>query len=1368
MKKFIRRLGAIAIALMVGALGASAQSWTGNAPQAGDFYLYNVGSGKFLTSGAWWGTHAALDYDGMKVTLAGTNGEYTISTAIAFAGKYLGDNAYMDNGTAATWVFTQVTPGVYTMKNGNNYLVYTSGCVADLTTTTPTTDAGYWQLVTRQQLIDNLKNATPTSPIEASFYMNNPKNRRNWKDSKPFSGDGFSDNGSFNASADGLYTGGCTSVGQYHKTFDNYQALTDLPNGKYSVTVKGNYAAPESGWEAIPYLYANSEKTNLKPLGDISGFAGSNDAERNTRALVDDTYLTDAIEVIITDGNLRVGVKSDANMNWCTWREFTIKFLSPQLSFAAEPLPANGDMAAGQWYYIDIPAAADNYQATATTLANIVYTTDGTILRENESSVTAHFTAADNSLSATRYYVKSSTANNLVVEAAAYTYEVGTATSSHAYVQGGETVTISWAGASTNDPGASFAKNGNPTITFGGNTVSVTPTSNGFTFTVPAVAAGTDYTLSIPANAFGYAAGSTYNAEQNITIHTPAVFDGIYYLKTSSNKYVGRGSSYGTRACINDFGLPLNIATNAITGVTTIQYYDTELYLYVTNDRTAIYADNSTNNGWTITSTGNGTYNIQSTYAIAENDANTYLNLDGLNLALSNSPYAWTIQNGAAHKAQMTANKNSQAATAATAAGIQSVTTVDELETAVASWATSYVIAPTEVNATPSESYQPFYNWQATLTTYTADVTIPAAGLYKLTMQGFGRLASNEKVYALQQQDADVSPFYAFFGDVTIPLMSVMDLGSNSTNYANDCVQHGGNYYPNGKPGALAAFQDNKYENTIWVYIPEAGTYSYGIKIDGCASVNNFRWCCYTTQSISLTLYSSDHWPILQQALLDYAPYNDILAANDATGYTTAYNTYAAYTQSTPQSDMLAAINYMQNNYSNYQWANASIAHPVDVTEGIIRGWECTANDAWPGDGRTTATGTYYNGTNRTYFTQNHENGAARSQDVTIPEIGAYLLRTIVRPVADASYANITIGSESTTTRGIQTGSANIGNGWAYNDIYFATTSDNESKTISINLSNVNLSREADCGEMHLLYIGQNADFVKDGVHKYIGSFSTATTLTPTDAAPIVDVTAATFTTSTSVDRNSNPNGLVYATANQTNVNAGINIVKGTSCNSLVLADGHPFVNSKEFTASDASYTLSAIADDGTGNKFATLVLPFNATTLAGTAYALNQGVSIATEEIRGTVVTAITANQPVLVRAAGTYRNNSSVTIPVINAGATFTNGELVGTFSPLAAPVGSYVLQSHSSRVAFYLVGDTRPTVNPFRAYIRPQAAAANKFSILFDDNEVTAIDAVDADFGSDAEIFTANGTRIHALRRGLNIVKMSDGTVSKIMVK
>lgn len=1097
----------------------------------------------------------------------------------------------------------------------------------------------------------------------------------------------------------------------------------NLPNGSYTVKAaafRDQLITNASDGDAV-YVFANNDQTL------VSAATG--------------TYYS--VSTNVTTGTLDYGVKSTvAKYRWMGIDNTTIKCNGLQLAYA-DNLPAT-EVTSNHWHAVTIPTT-DDYEITSTAGVTMTYTQDGAQLACSATGTDETFTAGQTktiNLSAGTVYIKTSAASTISVS---YKYNVGTATSSHAYVQGGETVTISWAGASTNDPGASFGKNGDPTITFGGNPVSVTPTSNGFTFTVPTVTAGTSYTLSIPVNAFGYAAGDTYNTAQNITIKAPEIFDGTYFFKDDNDKFWLRGEPYGSAVQVYDWGMPVNVTTDAM-GATTLHFADASDWK-IFSDGTGIFADNAShaNSTWSIIKSG-------TKYFFKNAVNNHYMKVDGtriLSTATEGEATAFTLVTPAHHQNVLTAYVNAQASTAATAAGL-SASTPAELQTAADGINATTVIGGTTA-ATTAEKWQGG-QWDSR-TVYSNTVSVSTPGLYKFTLQGFYRMTDNDATYALHTAQADCPPVYVFFGDAKTPIKSVMDESrasayeGNNNDYANV-----GNHYPNQQASSLVAFQEGKYVNTVWAYIAEAGEYTYGIQYLGWAGSHS-EWTCYTTESISLSLYTEDLWPALQSALATYATYNDVAEGDDATGYTTAYNTYAAYTAETAQSSMATAIAYMETNYSAYQWAHASIAHPVDVTVGIISGWECTANDAWPGSGRSTATGTYYDGSNRTYFTQNHEDGAARSQDVTIPEIGAYLLRTIVRPVADASYATITIGSESTTTRGRQTGTANIGNNWAYNDIYFATTTANASKTISINLSNVNNSREADCGEMHLYYIGQNADFVKEGIHSYIGTYANAPAITLTDEVPVADISKATYTSGTSAVTFTNPNGLVFANAGQTS--ADHNVIVNNVCASLQLTSGHPFVNPNEFTATNAQYNLANAYL--AGGEYATLVIPFNATTLPGTAYALNQGVDVMGGTMRGTTVSSITANQPVLVTASGNY-TGSGVTVPVVSNGTTYTNGELVGVYQSTQAPEGSYVLQNHTGGegVAFYIVGSTKPTVNPFRAYIKSQTAGARALFFLMEE-EITGINTIsnEESVTGKAEAYDLQGRRTKNLKRGMYII-------------
>lgn len=302
---------------------AEAPLW-GAQPAPGTYYLYNVAAQQFLTSGHWWGTHAAVDDDGMPIALIGSGNTYKLSTTAAFSGRYLGSDIYMDNKTAAQWTFEKVegVQNTYTMRNGTDYLTYIGN--NNVGSTTTTTNESHWQLVKHEHLVARLKEASPQTPIDASFYMTNARVRRGWP--KAISGTNLSDNGEFNTNSEGLYNGGAASYGQWHKTFDNYQALTGVPDGVYRISVKGFYRE-DPAFPAIPYLYANDAKADLKVKGNI----GTDNAKNATRALVDDTYLVGPVTTLVTDGNLRIGVKSDTDADWATFRQFTILYLGPQL-----------------------------------------------------------------------------------------------------------------------------------------------------------------------------------------------------------------------------------------------------------------------------------------------------------------------------------------------------------------------------------------------------------------------------------------------------------------------------------------------------------------------------------------------------------------------------------------------------------------------------------------------------------------------------------------------------------------------------------------------------------------------------------------------------------------------------------------------------------------------------------------------------------------------------------------------------------------------------------------------------------------------------------------------------------------------------
>jgi len=123
-----------AFAAMVG-LSVNAQSWTASEVGAGNYVIYNVGSGQFLTAGNAWGTQASITTTGVsgatQVELIANSGNWFIRTGVGGTNNGLENLAdagavYMDQsrGKQSTWTFTQVATDngpVYNIISADNH-----------------------------------------------------------------------------------------------------------------------------------------------------------------------------------------------------------------------------------------------------------------------------------------------------------------------------------------------------------------------------------------------------------------------------------------------------------------------------------------------------------------------------------------------------------------------------------------------------------------------------------------------------------------------------------------------------------------------------------------------------------------------------------------------------------------------------------------------------------------------------------------------------------------------------------------------------------------------------------------------------------------------------------------------------------------------------------------------------------------------------------------------------------------------------------------------------------------------------------------------------------------------------------------------
>lgn len=204
----------------------------------------------------------------------------------------------------------------------------------------------------------------------------------------------------------------------------------------------------------------------------------------------------------------------------------------------------------------------------------------------------------------------------------------------------------------------------------------------------------------------------------------------------------------------------------------------------------------------------------------------------------------------------------------------------------------------------------------------------------------------------------------------------------------------------------------------------------------------------------------------------------------------------------------------------------------------------------------------------------------------------------------------------------------------------------------------------------------------------------------------------------------------------------------------------------------DMSETLEQIINVHLGYEYATLNVtdagyatfcaPFAVKAPDGikayTCSSVNENSELVLEEI--VLTENIPANVPVIL--AGSEGSGEYFGVAEPSNGPRC--GLLTGVYEETSAPVGSYVLQQQGEKVAFFKVEDQGIMVPANRAYLSaPLNAKALGFTTA-----ATAINAVNALVSGKAEVYGANGARQNGLQKGMNIVKMADGSVQKVLVK
>ena len=331
-----------------------------NTLESGVYYIQNLASGTYLSSGANWGTRAVLSKHGVDFNVTrNSDGTYVLKTDIQGVGKALRpSDGYMDQ--SGNWTVTPLADGTFALYNGTNYFGYVPTnehpWIPRLDTYTDTSSPNtHWRFRSREEMLASLKTATKENPVDATFLISAPdfligdhriKTNKVW-------GPDVTDTGGL-TSGDVYVRNGSNGEVFNKAAFDVFQQLYDLPLGTYSLSVQAFYryggiaeaaTARNNGTEEVlPVLYAGNKTARVHSIfsyrkgSATGGWAVTStagyipDNQSNAADCFDsgeDIYLTTIKNITVGDGQLRIGIRKDNKTvayDWCCFDNFTLLY----------------------------------------------------------------------------------------------------------------------------------------------------------------------------------------------------------------------------------------------------------------------------------------------------------------------------------------------------------------------------------------------------------------------------------------------------------------------------------------------------------------------------------------------------------------------------------------------------------------------------------------------------------------------------------------------------------------------------------------------------------------------------------------------------------------------------------------------------------------------------------------------------------------------------------------------------------------------------------------------------------------------------------------------------------------------------------
>lgn len=348
------------------------------------------------------------------------------------------------------------------------------------------------------------------------------------------------------------------------------------------------------------------------------------------------------------------------------------------------------------------------------------------------------------------------------------------------------------------------------------------------------------------------------------------VADGEYYIYLPTvGKLLGRGEAYGARGLGENYGVPVQITTNGA-NVSTIKCIDSDLYFGSDcfMDKPASYNTVS----WFIEQRGEDLIlkSHNGKYMGVTTESNGLIK-PRTNVASAAEAAPFTLKSADEQKTIVAATQDANILAAATAAGLDLSEATAHGSSAAEALATTlasdYTAVPSsaEIKSATSGSTE---NWPLTQPSQITDtkdnwgnaynagdyggelyqrhgyvsqtVTVPHAGLYKLTLNALYRESSNRHCDELGQSGYDnLSNAYVSINDEYFAQIPSWYSGATNQDY------------PNTTDEAIARFNAGQYKVEVYAYIGDAKTATIKVNVPGFVPLG---WCIFN--NFALTEYA--------------------------------------------------------------------------------------------------------------------------------------------------------------------------------------------------------------------------------------------------------------------------------------------------------------------------------------------------------------------------------------------------------------------------------------------------------------------------------------------------------------------------------